>query len=145
MSKRTFVKVFLSQQAPYRTLTTTPLFKKWEGSSPKDHITETDDGHNVQIDSARDGAKDRASSDGSSAATEKDPGKSNEKAKVEHPKAPKPIIGMNDERGGVCIYKSGNPKQAANLLSRKIVVNCEKTCDPSMRILLRSNRRCHRQ
>ena len=79
------------------------MSRKWEGSTTKDHITETDDSHNVQIDGAKSGALDRASKDGSSAATEKDQGKSNEKAKKDHPKAPEPIIGMNDERRGVCI------------------------------------------
>jgi hypothetical protein len=103
ISKRAFARVFLSRQAPYRKLSTTSVFKKWDGSKPKDHITETDDSHNVHIDGAKVGAMDRASSDGSSAATEKDPGKSNQKAKVDHPKAPEPVIGMHDERGGACM------------------------------------------
>jgi hypothetical protein len=103
MSTRAFSRVFLSWQAPCRKLSTTSVSRKWEGSKTKDHITETDDSHNVHVDGAKGGAMDRASTDGSSAATEKDPGKSNEKAKTDHPKATEPVIGMNDERGGVCI------------------------------------------
>jgi hypothetical protein len=103
ISRRTFARGYLSQHAPYRKLSTTSGYRKWEGSTPKDHITETDDSHNVQVDGAKGGAMDRASSDGSSAATEKDPGKSNQKAKGDHPNAPEPVLGMNDERGGVCI------------------------------------------
>jgi hypothetical protein len=100
MSKRAFARAL---QAPYRQLSTTSVSKKWEGSKPKDHITQTDDSHNVHIDGAKGGAADRASSDGSIAATEKDRGKSNQEAKADHPKAPDPVIGMNDERGGVCM------------------------------------------
>lgn len=101
MSKRALASLPL--QAACRIFSTASVSKKWEGSKPKDHITETDDSHNVQIDGAKGGATDRASSDGSIAATEKDSGKSNQKAEAEHPKAPAPVIGMNDERGGVCI------------------------------------------
>lgn len=48
----------------------------------------------------------RADGDGrdSSAATEKDPGNQNEKAQKDHPEAPGPVIGMNDERGGVSAF-----------------------------------------
>lgn len=68
-------------------------FRKWEGSTPKDHITEIEDSHNIHIDSAKTAATDRASSDGSSAS---DAGKSNQKAKVDHPEAPELVIGMTD-------------------------------------------------
>jgi hypothetical protein len=53
------------------------MFKKWEGSSSKDYITRTNDTYNVQIDAAKGGTIDRASSDSSSVATEKDSGRSN--------------------------------------------------------------------
>lgn len=42
--------------------------------------------------------------EGSSAASQKDPGNQNEKAKRDHPEAPGPVIGMNDERGGVSFF-----------------------------------------
>jgi len=101
LSTPAFSRVFLSRQTLCRKkLSTTSVSRKWKGSKTKDHIAETDDNHNVQVDGAKGGAMDRASADGSSAATEKDPGKNNEKAKTDHPKAPEPVIGMNDERGG---------------------------------------------
>jgi hypothetical protein len=103
LPKPAIAGVFLSRLALNRDLSTTLGSKNWKGSHPKDHITETDDSHNVQIDGAKGGAMDRGSPDGSSAATEKDPGKRKQKAKVDHPKAPEPIIGMNDERGDVCM------------------------------------------
>ena len=37
----------------------------------------------------------------SSATTEKDSGNQNQQAKKDHPEAPGPVIGMNDERGQV--------------------------------------------
>ena len=37
----------------------------------------------------------------SSATSEKDTGNNNERAQKDHPEAPGPVIGMNDERGGV--------------------------------------------
>ena len=36
----------------------------------------------------------------SQAATQKDEKNSGQRAKEEHPEAPEPVIGMNDERGG---------------------------------------------
>lgn len=45
----------------------------------------------------------QSNSDGvhSQATTEKDKGGQNAQAKRDHPEAPGPVIGMNDERGGV--------------------------------------------
>lgn len=37
----------------------------------------------------------------SSASTENDPGNQNQQAQKDHPEAPGPVIGMNDERGQV--------------------------------------------
>lgn len=48
----------------------------------------------------------------SSASSHKDQGSKNETAKKDHPEAPGPVIGMNDERGGVsflcycCLWES---------------------------------------
>ncbi|RJE19802.1 hypothetical protein PHISCL_07854 [Aspergillus sclerotialis] len=81
--------------------------EKWTGSSTSDHtvnrvrkhdetdpetaasaysIKERDDSHNIADDSK------------SQATTERDGLKYGRKAKEEHPKAPEPVIGMNDER-----------------------------------------------
>jgi len=80
-----------------RALSASPLNLAWEGSKPEDHATETSDTNNVQIDASKEGKAERSSSEGSGASTEKDHG--NEKAKKDHPEAPGPVIGMNDERG----------------------------------------------
>jgi len=75
--------------------------KKWEGTKPKDHATQTHDKDNAQVDASRAGESDRASGGPSSAATsEEDKHNENEKAKKDHPEAPGPVMGMNDERGG---------------------------------------------
>jgi len=62
------------------------------------------DSHNVQQDATRDGKAERAAGEGGTGTTEKAGGKGqgdlNKKAKEEHPEAPGPVIGMNDERGG---------------------------------------------
>lgn len=79
---------------------------KWEGRQPDEHLVNNKDDLNVHSSAAKSGEKDRAgSSVQSSAATEKDPGNQNEKAEKDHPEAPGPVIGMNDERGGVSVLR----------------------------------------
>lgn len=77
---------------------------KWEGSKPKDHISRTEDSNNTQIDAAKGGASDRATPHGSTAAAEKSKEGNKQKTKEDHPEAPDPIIGMEDERGGVSMF-----------------------------------------
>ena len=81
-----------------RSLTTTSFLRAETGP----HATKEKDGHNVQQDAVRDAKKKRNESgggDGGAAVSEKSGGE-NEKAKL-GTKAPGPVIGMNDERGGV--------------------------------------------
>lgn len=74
----------------------------WEGRQASEHVTNSKDDYNVQSSASLSGKKARASeSEQSSAASEKDHGNQNEKAKKDHPEAPGPVIGTNDERGGV--------------------------------------------
>jgi hypothetical protein len=54
----------------------------------------------VHHDAAKEGKAERASGEGSSATSEKG-GELNKKAEKDHKEAPRPVIGMNDERGGV--------------------------------------------
>jgi hypothetical protein len=54
----------------------------------------------VQHDAVKEGKAERASGEGSAASSEKG-GEGNKKAEKDMPEAPKPVIGMNDERGGV--------------------------------------------
>jgi len=93
---------------PIRTFTsTTPQrTENWKGSPPKDHVTEDGDKYNVEHDGSKLGRQERAeggTGEGTSNATsiaEKDGQNSRSKTKKEHPEAPGPIIGMEDERGG---------------------------------------------
>lgn len=79
-------------------------------SKAEDHVTREKDHHNVQHDAAREGKKERASGEGSSASSERAGRKKgedlNRKAEKDHKEAPKPVIGMNDERGSVSAWVS---------------------------------------
>ncbi len=56
----------------------------------------------MQSAGAKSGKRDRAENNKQSgAASESDARDDNKRAKEEHPEAPGPVIGMNDERGGV--------------------------------------------
>ena len=81
----------------------TRLATSWEGAQPDDHSLNRSDELDVQSEAVRSGQREHAgeSGPGSSAATEKDAGNQNKEAKKDHPEAPGPVIGMNDERGGV--------------------------------------------
>lgn len=86
----------------HRTLSTTPRLLAWKGSSGEDHITNSKDELDVHSAGAKAGKRDRATDDKqSSAASEHDSRQDNKRAKEDHPEAPGPVIGMNDERGGV--------------------------------------------
>ena len=79
----------------------------WEGRQPEEHVTNRKDEFDIQSSASKSGKQERAAAGGdgesgqSSATSEKDHGNQNEKAKKDHPEAPGPVIGMNDERGGV--------------------------------------------
>ncbi|KAB8237371.1 hypothetical protein ETB97_001588 [Aspergillus alliaceus] len=79
----------------------------WKGTSPDDHTVDRrkkGDTTDPTVEGAHSGMKDREESKGIArddkpqAATERGGVKHGKKAKEEHPKAPEPIIGMNDER-----------------------------------------------
>lgn len=63
---------------------------------------QSDDTDNVQKDASNAGFAERAkgAQSGSGAVSGRDEKNMNEKAKKDHPEAPGPVIGMNDERGG---------------------------------------------
>ena len=79
------------------------LGSSWNGRQPAEHAVNRKDELDVQSEAARSGQRERdgEAAPGSSAIAEKDPGKQNKKAERDHPEAPGPVIGMNDERGGV--------------------------------------------
>jgi len=97
---RAFHRVPAATATATRTLSSSTPGKKWEGRQPEENIAREPDSNNVQIDASKEGKKERASGEGSAATSEKDKGNQNEKAKEDHPEAPGPVLGMNDERGG---------------------------------------------
>ena len=76
---------------------------KWHGRETEEHAVNRKDELDVQGQASQSGGRERASGDErqSQATTEKDSGNQNEQAKKDHPEAPGPVIGMNDERGQV--------------------------------------------
>ncbi|RAH43580.1 uncharacterized protein BO95DRAFT_444956 [Aspergillus brunneoviolaceus CBS 621.78] len=84
------------------------LNSSWVGTKAEDHAvnrTKKRDTTDVSTDASAAGQEDRESSYGvpdsskQGGATERGGLKHERKAKKEHPKAPEPVIGMNDERG----------------------------------------------
>ena len=75
----------------------------WQGRQTDEHINDRDDTQNVQVDASKSGKADRAAGTAaaSQATAQSDHGDQNKKAKEDHPEAPGPVLGMNDERGGV--------------------------------------------
>ena len=92
-----------SQASSRRAFSQTSQTLQTEGQKPKDHVTDKPHELDVQSAASKSGKRDRlADTDGPSQATsERDQGSNNERAKKDHPEAPGPVLGMNDERGGV--------------------------------------------
>lgn len=80
----------------------------WAGRPASEHVTNREDSEpDIQSSASKSGKEERAGEPGyagSGAANEKDPGNQNEQAKKDHPEAPGPVLGMNDERGGVSSF-----------------------------------------
>ncbi|KAL8796633.1 MAG: hypothetical protein Q9195_001023 [Heterodermia aff. obscurata] len=92
----------LTQSRKFSATTVLGVTKDWEGRQPQDHVTNSDNELDIQSSASSSGKRQRAEeSHPTSAATEKDTGSNNQQAKKDHPEAPGPVIGMNDERGGV--------------------------------------------
>ncbi|KAL4895844.1 hypothetical protein BDV59DRAFT_145018 [Aspergillus ambiguus] len=88
------------------------LTKGWRGTKEEDHAVNRSKKHDTTdptTDASSSGMKDREESEGianhskPSGATERGGLQHERKAKKQHPKAPEPIIGMNDERGQVSL------------------------------------------
>lgn len=104
---RTTITSALHTPASRRTLATTSRLAyasntQNPGKNPKTHVTDSKDELDIHSKASKEGQRARESGDESlsSATSQKDPGDSNKKAK-ETTKAPGPVIGMQDERGGV--------------------------------------------
>ncbi|KAJ5181756.1 hypothetical protein N7449_011903 [Penicillium cf. viridicatum] len=83
------------------------IFEDWKGSSAEDHTrkrSKNGDTEDVHSAAAASGLNERKTNQGladetkSQGMTERGGTKYAKKAKQEHPKAPEPLIGMNDER-----------------------------------------------
>ncbi|CDM28562.1 unnamed protein product [Penicillium roqueforti FM164] len=90
------------------------IFEDWKGSSAEDHIrkrSQKGDTDDVHSEAAASGLEERRAYQGiaddskSQGMTERGGTKHGKKAKEEHPNAPEPIIGMNDERQKVSPYE----------------------------------------
>ncbi|KAL8697401.1 MAG: hypothetical protein Q9201_007140 [Fulgogasparrea decipioides] len=93
----------------------------WSGRQPSEHVTNRKDELDVHSGASKSGARQRYTDnehEGSSAASQKDPSNQNEKANKDHPEAPGPVIGMNDERGGVSDPFSGDWTGKETVLTR---------------------------
>lgn len=73
----------------------------WKGRHGDEHAVNRD-GLDVQSEQSHKAMKEHESlQEGSQAISRKDEGDNNKRAKEDHPKAPEPVIGMNEERGSV--------------------------------------------
>ena len=82
----------------------------WSGRQPQEHVSNRKDELDVQSAASQSGKRERVADNenASQGTSEKDSGNQNEQAKKDHPEAPGPVIGMNDERGAVSL-QSKNP------------------------------------
>ncbi|KIV84004.1 hypothetical protein PV11_05984 [Exophiala sideris] len=72
----------------------------WEGRHGEDHAVNRSP-HDPQSKNAKVGMKEKDQGESQSQAIDQgDHNNSNKKAKEDHPEAPGPVLGMNDERGG---------------------------------------------
>ena len=86
----------------------------WTGRYGDDHVLNRQE-HDVQAESSHQARRDHEElKEGSQAISRKDEGNNNERAKKDHPEAPDVVIGMNDERGGVCRVRYCRSRSKAN-------------------------------
>lgn len=75
----------------------------WKGRQGDEHTVKRD-GLDVQSEQSHKAMKKHESLEGGSQAiSRQDEGDNNKRAKQDHPEAPDPVIGMNDERGKVSV------------------------------------------
>ncbi len=95
----------------------------WSGRQGQEHVTNRKDELDVQSGASQSGKRERVADDenASQGTSEKDSGNQNEQAKKDHPEAPGPVIGMNDERGGVSLRPRNPIEQVCRLGSRRVL------------------------
>lgn len=85
-----------------RTFTSSTTRQASNGKGDNTHVTDSKDELDIQSEASKSGKRDKAVGNTQSSATsEKDLRNDNARAKKDNPEAPGPVIGMNDERGGV--------------------------------------------
>ena len=110
ISAKVASQMLSASRNPARPFTLSSLYyaeatKDWEGRQPEEHVANQDHHIDIHASASVEGRKERSTgSRGESASSEKDHKLGNQKAKEDHPEAPGPVIGMNDERGGVSIF-----------------------------------------
>lgn len=110
-SRRSIHRTPLSSVSPINTTILAPAapYSDWRGTRPEDAAVERakkGDTTDPETEGAWKGMKEKAEGYGndkrkSQATTERDQHQVTKKLEKEHPKAPRPIIGMTDERGEV--------------------------------------------
>ena len=80
----------------------------WSGRQPDEHVSNRKDELDVQSGASQSGKRERSmnNEEASQGTSEKDSGNQNQQAQKDHPEAPGPVIGMNDERGQVSLWPS---------------------------------------
>ncbi|KAL1969477.1 hypothetical protein VTN77DRAFT_8915 [Rasamsonia byssochlamydoides] len=93
-------------------------FNDWTGTTTQDHAINRANNKDItdpEIESTVSGRQEHVENEGiadqskSQATTQRDLGRNSKRAKEEHPAAPEPVIGMNDERGEVSHESSHQP------------------------------------
>ena len=83
------------------------------------------DGNDVQSQASQSGMQQKEQGkEGSQGISGKDEGNFNKKAKEDHPEAPEPVIGMNDERAQVSRKSPGKEHRADESDRRDIIDAC---------------------
>ena len=100
----------------------------WSGRQPQEHATNRKDELDVQSGASQSGKRERAggNENESQGTTEKDSGNQNQQAEKDHPEAPGPVIGMNDERGQVSPMTQNFNSEEIYQLGSRIVLTIAK-------------------
>lgn len=86
--------------ASLRSLSTSsPSLAGWTGRTPDEHAVNRTDEKDVESKPAHQGMREKGKDDSHSFGISEKGGDNNRKAEQDKPEAPKPVIGMNDERG----------------------------------------------
>jgi hypothetical protein len=77
-----------------------PPLGAWTGRRPDEHAVNRTDEKDVQSKPSHQGMREKDQGESNSRGISEEGGEDNKKAEQEKPDAPRPVIGMNDERGG---------------------------------------------